>query len=83
MFVTKKVANVNAKKVTMVDNAMNVKLGTLVTLIAQNVNVRLNNIQKKPFVIMLMEHAIVWKSSTELIVSGAVMRKCSYIHGKT
>ena len=54
--------------VMLVDNVVNVISGTLVTLIAKNVNVRLNNIQKKPFVIMLMEHAIVWKSSTELSV---------------
>ena len=63
----------NVHWVTLVDNVTNVKLGTLVTLIAQNVNVRLNNTQKKPFVIMLMEHAIVWKGSAEKSVRFAVM----------
>ena len=63
MFVMKKMVAAHVWTVMLVDNVVNVISGTLVTLIAQNVNVRLNNIQKKPFVIMLMEHAIVWKSS--------------------
>ena len=63
MFVMKKMVAAHVWKVMLVDNVLNVISGTLVTLNAQNVNVRLINIQKKPFVIMLMEHAIVWKSS--------------------
>jgi hypothetical protein len=79
MFVMKKMVAAHVWTVMLVDNAVNVKLGTLVTLLAKNVNVCLD-IQTKSYVIKLMEHAIVWKGSMELCVRFAVMNITDILH---
>ena len=79
MFVIKIMATAHAKWVTLVDNVMNVRMGTLVILIANSVNVSLE-LQEKVYVIKLTENAIVWKGSMELCVRFAVMNTLDILH---